>query len=238
MGSRSSASFDGSTNLGGFQNGINNGTINVFKEDGDNECLSALLSTHPRVSDPGAHIRKIEEEKGGLLKDSYEWMIHHPSFRQIQFDDQKRLLWIRGEPGHGKTMLLMGMIKELDDSSPRAGLAYFFCQGTDEEMNSATAVLRGLIYRLILIKPSLITHLRKIYDCHKGVFQDRSSFFALPDIAGGMLEDPKLGRAFIVIDALDERNKSGSATQIHSYEYLGITFREVDCVESQRPSHH
>lgn len=101
-------------------------------------------------------------------------------------------------------MLLMGMIKELDDSSPRAGLAYFFCQGTDEEMNSATAVLRGLIYRLILIKPSLITHLRKIYDCHKGVFQDRNSFFSLSDTAGGILRDPKLGRAFIVIDALDE----------------------------------
>jgi hypothetical protein len=149
-------------------------------------------------------MREIEEAKGGLLKDSYEWIIHHPSFRQVQFDDQKRLLWIRGEPGHGKTMLLMGMIKELDDSSPQAGLAYFFCQGTNVHMNSATAVLRGLIYRLIMIKTSLITHLRERYDRHKGVFQDGSSFFALSHIAGRMLRDPKIGRAFIVIDALDE----------------------------------
>jgi hypothetical protein len=71
-------------------------------------------------------------------------------------------------------------------------------------MNSATAVLRGLIYRLIMKKGSLIKHLRERYDRHKGIFQDASSFFALSDIAGCMLRDPELGRAFIVIDALDE----------------------------------
>ncbi|GLI80680.1 hypothetical protein PoHVEF18_009037 [Penicillium ochrochloron] len=49
-----------------------------------------------------------------------------------------------------------------------------------------------------------MSHLRERYDCHKGIFQDGSSFFALSDIAGCMLRDPKLGRAFIVIDALDE----------------------------------
>lgn len=169
-----------------------------------NECLSALLSTHPGVPDPQDHMRDIEQGKGGLLKDSYEWIIHHPSSRQFQTDDQKRLLWIRGEPGHGKTMLLMGIIKELEHSSPEAGLAYFFCQGPNAHMNSATAVLRGLIYRLIISRPSLITHLRERYDRHNGLFQDRSSFFALSDVAGRMLRDPELGRAFIVIDALDE----------------------------------
>ncbi|KAJ5368806.1 uncharacterized protein N7496_008566 [Penicillium cataractarum] len=149
-------------------------------------------------------MREIEQAKGGLVRESYEWILHHPSFRQLQTENQKRLLWIRGEPGHGKTMLLIGMIKELESSSPQAALVYFFCQGPNAHMNSATAVLRGLIYRLIMEKSSLITHLRERYDRHKGIFQDGSSFIALSDIAARMLRDPGLGRAFIVIDALDE----------------------------------
>ena len=101
-------------------------------------------------------------------------------------------------------MLLISIIKKLEELLPQARHAYFFCQGPNAHMNSATAVLRGFIYRFIMKRDSVITHLRERYDRHKGIFQDGSSLFGLSDIAGCMLKDPKLGRAFIVIDALDE----------------------------------
>jgi hypothetical protein len=47
-------------------------------------------------------------------------------------------------------MLLCGIIDELQDAlSKTALIAYFFCQATDLRINSATAVLRGLLYMLV-----------------------------------------------------------------------------------------
>ncbi|KAF1938340.1 hypothetical protein EJ02DRAFT_354742, partial [Clathrospora elynae] len=67
-----------------------------------------------------------------------------------------RLLWVKGDPGKGKTMLLCGIINKLHSSLPRTGLlSYFFCQATDSRINSATAVLRGLLYMLVKQQPSL-----------------------------------------------------------------------------------
>jgi hypothetical protein len=72
-------------------------------------------------------MKNIEHVKGGLLKGSYEWILRHPSFVQLQNDIGKQLLWIKGCPGHGQTMLLIGIIEELEHSAPKAKLAYFFC---------------------------------------------------------------------------------------------------------------
>jgi protocatechuate 3,4-dioxygenase beta subunit len=42
------------------------------------------------------------------------------------------LLWIKGDPGKGKTMLLCGIINKLNNSiTQRALLSYSFCQATD-----------------------------------------------------------------------------------------------------------
>jgi hypothetical protein len=48
------------------------------------------------------------------------------------------------------TMLLCGIIDELDKFIANAGLlSYFFCRAADLRINSAASVLRGLIYLLI-----------------------------------------------------------------------------------------
>lgn len=53
-------------------------------------------------------------------------------------------------------MLLFGIIDELQKSNTLGHLSYFFSQATVLNRNSATAVLRGLMYLLITRQPSLI----------------------------------------------------------------------------------
>jgi Ni2+-binding GTPase involved in maturation of urease and hydrogenase len=66
------------------------------------------------------------------------------------------LLLVKGDPGKGKTMLLCGIINELEKPISKTGLlSYFFCQATDSRINSATAVLRSLIYMPVIQQPSL-----------------------------------------------------------------------------------
>jgi hypothetical protein len=43
------------------------------------------------------------EIKGGLLEDSYVWILNHRDFIDWRDGDETRLLWIKGDPGKGKT---------------------------------------------------------------------------------------------------------------------------------------
>src|SRR5467141_3786172 len=175
--------------------------------DKDHHCLADLLLTDPR----NEKIR-IEWTKGGLLSDSFRWILNNSEFQRWREDKQSQLLWIKGDAGKGKTMLMIGIIDELQQQVARSGkssatevLSYFLCQGTDSRLNTATEILRGIIYLLASEQPFLIPHLRKKYD-HAGrkLFEDSSAFYYLYNIFRQMVQDPKLTAAYLVVDALDE----------------------------------
>lgn len=167
----------------------------------DNDCLR-----HLHVSDPRDDKKRIEQTKGGLLQDSYRWVLDNEDFQRWRTDDQSRLLWIKGDPGKGKTMLLCGIIDEIQgEGSSTEPLSYFFCQATDSRINTATAVLRGLIYLLIKQCPSLISHVRARYDqAGRDLFKDTNAWVALSDIFANITQDPKGENAYLIVDALDE----------------------------------
>ncbi|KAJ6275240.1 WD40-repeat-containing domain protein [Bipolaris maydis] len=163
-------------------------------------CLQDIRCTDPRDDK-----KRIEDTKGGLLADSYRWILDNAVFQHWQ-QDLGGLLWVKGDPGKGKTMLLCGIIDELHSSLSKTSLlAYFFCQATDSRINSATAVLRGLLYMLIKQQPSLISHIRKRHDdAGKALLEDANAWVALTEVFTDVLRDPGLRTTYLVIDALDE----------------------------------
>lgn len=163
-------------------------------------CIQDIHQTDPRDDK-----KRIEDTKGGLLTDSYRWILDNTTFRQWHEDQHSRLLWVKGDPGKGKTMLLCGIINELQDSPQTTLLSYFFCQATDKRINSATAVLRGLLYMLVHQQPSLVSHVRKKYDyAGKSLFDDANAWVALTEIFADVLRDASLSTTYLIIDALDE----------------------------------
>ncbi|PQE19017.1 hypothetical protein CJF31_00011382 [Rutstroemia sp. NJR-2017a BVV2] len=165
------------------------------------KCIQDL-----RLSDPRDDKKRIEDTKGGLLEDLYNWILKNSDFRQWRNDQQSRLLWIKGDPGKGKTMLLCGVINELERSKAKSVLlSYFFCQATDSRINYATAVLRGLIYLLVDQQPSLVSHIRTKYDqAGKTLFEDANAWVALSEIFTNILQDASLDYVYLIVDALDE----------------------------------
>ncbi len=171
-------------------------------QDEDHQCLRDL-----RLTDPRKDKERIESEKGGLFEDSYKWILDHPDFLKWRSNDQTGLLWIKGDPGKGKTMLLIGLINELGKSiSPSDSVqSFFLCQATNAELNNATAILRGLIYMLVVQQSYLISHLKDQYKgAGKRLFEDPNAFFALSDIFQKMVADEKLRKAYLIVDGLDE----------------------------------
>ncbi|RYP08017.1 hypothetical protein DL764_002163 [Monosporascus ibericus] len=168
----------------------------------NNNCLSDLRSTDPRYDK-----KRIEQTKGGLLRDSYRWILDHDDFLRWRNNPDSRLFWIKGDPGKGKTMLLCGIIDELKRQTANTThlLSFFFCQATDGRLNNATAVLRGLIYLLVDQQRSLISHIQEKYNhAGKALFEDVNAWVALSDILTGILQDPSLPDTTLIIDALDE----------------------------------
>ena len=170
-------------------------------DERDRQCLKDLRSTDPRDDK-----KRIEETKGGLLEGSYRWILEQSDFQQWRDDRQSRLLWIKGDPGKGKTMLLCGIVNELKKSMAKTDLlSYFFCQATDSRINNATAVLRGLVYLLVDQQPTLISHVRKKHDhAGKTLFEDANAWVALSEVFTSILQDPSLNNTYLIIDALDE----------------------------------
>jgi hypothetical protein len=182
------------------------GTASAFKRleeeiDKLNKCVQDLHLTDPRDDK-----KRIEDTKGGLIEDSYRWILENSDFQQWDRVQQSRLLWIKGDPGKGKTMLLCGIINELNKSIVKTALlSYFFCQATDSRINNATVVLRGLIYMLVGQQPSLVSHVRKKYDyAGKALFDDANAWVALSEIFTNIVQDSSLNTTYLIIDALDE----------------------------------
>lgn len=179
------------------------------RDDKDEECLRDLF-----VVDPQDDMEKIERKKDELLNKAYEWVLNTKEYaaltdwnHDVPGQPSRRVMWIKGPAGTGKTMLLIGIIREL--SSHRAKLApdlsHFFCQGTDAALNSATATLRSLVWLLLVQQPHLISHIRsKHRNAGSSLFTGDTAFIALSNAFKSMLKDPDLFPVYFVIDALDE----------------------------------
>lgn len=112
--------------LGAIEHAVRDQTRRQEKrqeDEGDAKCRRDLYITDPRKDK-----ERIEHTKGGLIEASYKWILEHHSYQEFIRDPNANLFWIRGGPGKGKTMLLCGIIDQLESRNHE--LVYFFCQTT------------------------------------------------------------------------------------------------------------
>lgn len=183
--------------------------IAQHKTDNDEKCLQDLY-----VVDPQVDMEKIEKNKDKLLDGAYKWILDTKEYaaftnwsKDVCNQQSRRLMWIKGHAGTGKTMLLIGVIRELSSQSAKLApsVSHFFCQGTNAALNSATATLRSLIWLLLIQQLHLISYVRsKHKNAGPSLFQGDTAFVALSNMFKSMLEDPGLSSVYFVVDALDE----------------------------------
>lgn len=151
-----------------------------------------------KATDPSLEKQSLEKRKGGLLEKSYGWVIDNEDFKRWKNASSGQLLWVKGDPGKGKTMLLCGIINELSPVlTGDPNIAFFFCRASEESLNTFSAVLRGLIFMLVEQQPSLTNHFQNSFDGH-------NSWVALVETLARILNDPTLHPTYFVIDGLDE----------------------------------
>ena len=183
---------------------------NRYKDEKSRKYLEDLFVAHPEFD-----MRRIERKKGGLLNDVFKWILDEPQYKALinwSHDEsdcsQSQLLWVKGLAGMGKTMLVIGIIRELSDQLVdfAPNLSYFFCEGIDDlAQNSATAILRSLVSMLLAQQPDLVKHLQLEHErmYNDSLFSDKKyAWDAVSRVFENMLKD--VGPVYFIVDALDE----------------------------------
>lgn len=120
------------------------------------------------------------------------------------------MLWVRGEPGQGKTMVLTGTVQALlsatDQNLPdRHFISFYFFDHAKQGSNNAASALKTILWLIFLYQPDLSTHLsEKLDSIGRQHLNDPNDFLALSAVFYNVIEDERLQNTYIVVDALDE----------------------------------
>lgn len=190
-----------------------------------------------------------------LLPVSNKWIHTDPVYERFLSGDgsSSRMLWIRGHPGVGKTMLAASLVQELRSklrASPGKGtkredvmVAYFFCLSNGLKISAAT-VLRSLIQQVILQLPDTIKHLVSIFREPEAGEKTFSDLGLLSRALDNIVRDPDLHFAYFVVDGLEDcgeefldilkklgSNKSLSSSPLHRKDKWILTSRNDPTIE-------
>ena len=82
-------------------------------------------------------------------------------------EDKDAILWIYGEDGQGKTALMISIVDALTNkvqrSSQRRALAFFFAEARDSNRNSTAAIMRVLLYQILIQQPDALKPWQRAY---------------------------------------------------------------------------
>jgi hypothetical protein len=166
-----------------------------------------------RCPDTLAVKNRLKENKDKLLHKSIDWILQDSQYLNWRDGDDVCLLWVKGGAGKGKTMMSIGLIERLSYPQDESTVVtYFFCQNADYELNTITAIIRGLILQLVNRQNELKESLRRRWDTENARFnEDITSWRTLWKVFSEMLHQCKCPKVYVIVDALDECQDDGMA---------------------------
>ncbi|KAM3441590.1 hypothetical protein NHJ13734_002735 [Beauveria thailandica] len=192
------------------------------KDTSDNTPLTAEKLTEVRKwLEPTAYdILGGEYQKHASLYlfGTGNWLTASPEYQQWLTSRDYGLLWIKGIPGSGKSVMAAKIIAELSASEPKCPVLYFFFRQIIDANHKPAALLRDWMDQLLVHSPVLQ---RQLYSYTQ---EGRSLKSVSPD---DMWKDLKMAfaslseRVYCITDALDEMDQ-GNDSFLKALANLGL----------------
>lgn len=135
-----------------------------------------------------------------------EWVLSNSQYVRWLSEKEACLLWVSGHSGSGKTILSAFLLEYLGSSISSTGtkliVCCFFCDEKIEAQRDAKAIIRSLIYQIIVRRRVLIKHVKAAYDMQGAHLTD--NFNELWRIFTAITNDRKAGHINVIVDAIDE----------------------------------
>ncbi|KAF5004190.1 hypothetical protein FDECE_9328 [Fusarium decemcellulare] len=191
---------DATTRLDNLHSGVEDIKRSIQPGSDEDRCLRALF-----VTDCAADRAGIVTKRGDRTPKTCEWITSTEEYQTWQHSTSS-LLWISGPPGKGKTYMSIFLSEHLEEltRNSNSSVIYFFCNNQISTRNTATSILRGLMFQLIEQHAHLISHVLHPWKTQgDSLFMD-SSFESLWRIFQLMVNALESTTTYCVIDALDE----------------------------------
>ncbi|KAJ4128967.1 hypothetical protein NW768_007492 [Fusarium equiseti] len=193
--------------------------LNPTKYDGDGSELQKHASSH--------------------LKGTSQWLIDSPVFQQWHGSNDHGILWIRGVPGVGKSVLAAKLVGHL--TSEQYPVLHFFFRHTIESNHRPEAALRDWTAQALLHSPALQLALKNIAFKDQEAPKDRDA----PSVEDLSIADlwqllqlalRSIPKVYVVVDALDEMDTDVMEEFLRLLDQLGNSNPDrVKLVITSRP---
>ncbi|EQB47728.1 hypothetical protein CGLO_13115 [Colletotrichum gloeosporioides Cg-14] len=133
-----------------------------------------------------------------------EWITSNSTYNHWLKDEEQGLLWIKGIPGSGKSVLASKIVRDLSQNQPGTPVLYFFFRKIIDANHEPVSLLRDWLDQLLLYSPLLQKQI-------KGYVENKRSLNSM--LMEGLWKDLRMalsglhGKAFCIVDALDEMDR-------------------------------
>ncbi|KAL7953228.1 putative ankyrin repeat protein [Trichoderma compactum] len=132
------------------------------------------------------------------------WLIASNQYQEWLKSDEHGMLWIKGIPGSGKSVMAANLINEIAKSNPGCPVLYFFFRQIIDANHEPRALLRDWMDQILTYSPPLQKQLKEY------VQESRSLDSISPETMWNHLRlafASLPGKVFCVADALDEMDR-------------------------------
>ncbi|RBR24477.1 uncharacterized protein FIESC28_02673 [Fusarium coffeatum] len=181
---------------------------------------------------------ELEKHASSHLEGTGQWLFDSPVFQQWHDGSEHGILWIRGVPGAGKSVLAAKLVRHL--TLGKYPVFHFFFRHSIESNHRPESALRDWIAQSLPSSPALQLELKNLALEHKDVASvDRLTVTDLWHLLKLALRS--IPRAYFVVDALDEMDQDVFQDFLHLLDQLGnsnsgrvkliITSRPIPLIE-------
>ncbi|KZN88182.1 Ankyrin-3 [Penicillium chrysogenum] len=131
-----------------------------------------------------------------------QWLISTSTYQQWHQSDTNGLLWIKGIPGSGKSVMAASIIHQI--RKEKVPVLFFFFRQIIDANHQPVAVLRDWLCQILPFSPSLQAKLKKDYIDERRAIDSLSANDQWKNIRFALTAFPK---AYCIVDALDEMDQ-------------------------------
>lgn len=158
-----------------------------------------MINWLPSVQFQDVHDKRLDS----LVRGTGTWFQTHDLYQRWKASTRSTVLWVKGKPGCGKSVLAALTLKELKGlQTDDTAVAHFYCDSSNPERSGYRYLLTTLLKQISVQSPRLDQNLERMYNM-ESLVQDRGPGAnevekILPTVFSGFR------RAFMVIDGMDE----------------------------------
>ncbi|KAI5457076.1 ankyrin repeat-containing domain protein [Mariannaea sp. PMI_226] len=137
-----------------------------------------------------------------------DWLTSGATYQDWLQGEEHGLLWIKGIPGSGKSVMAANLIGEIAKSNPGCPVLFFFFRQIIEANHKPEALLRDWMGQVLEYSPPLQQQLKTYVQARRSI-ESVSMEDMLKDLQLAFSNLP--GKVFCVADALDEMDQGNDA---------------------------